>query len=240
MMFDELLAKAIAEAIASKPELLRALTPATTTTPQANLLDLFKGRLQKLEEVLNRRTALKDGRRGFRLVGEQTATIVLGPSLNDQDAPRETITLKTTETEVALDEPVLTQDGSTRLMFEILSLRLQGKSALFGGDSKVTMTSGRGADKFMRPTFGRLDIPLSLEFGQVPLRSVQEVYFTIETPKGTLHNREPARMVGHITNIPPVGVAYVQEFPVVLFNEAGEKVAVKAAGSQSRIVGVLE
>ena len=229
-------------------ELLRALVERLEERPEqperrerdiVPTVNEFARRVDRFHQSIAPRVRLSDGNLGFRVAATSTVTVVGGPNPADPNAPRETLTFTTRESQIRLNEPMMTLDGAMSVDLEILSFSMEGVSkVLFGRETKVRMMAGYQMDQKMRATRGRVVIPPNLELGQVPIRSVQKVFVTIETPLGILHNREPARMEAFVTRIPPVGAEYVQQGVVPLFDEAGKLSAAKVAQT-TRITEIL-
>lgn len=186
------------------------------------------------------KSTLRDGRKGYRVRAEAECEIILGPDPSDPAAKRELIKMNTSEAQVFIADPVLTIDGMMRVDLEIMSFTLEGTSStLVDEEVPIKMHCGRLADRMMRPTFGRIEVPQGLEFSQAPVKVVHEVFVSIETPLGVLHNREAAIMMGYVTKMPPFEEKYEQVGRVDLFNEAGVMVASKAT-QRSFIRGLAE
>lgn len=192
-------------------------------------LDSLQGRYSEVMEFLVPRKRLSTGAWGYSLQAQTSMTIRVGADPYSPHALEETITFDIDECEVAVPDPTFTAAGSLRFDVEILSI--YGKTTsqvLFGEETEVTMRVGRGLDPYARPTFGRTEIRPEDDFGTEFVPSTQWVNLDVDTPYGTLRNREPAEMRASINQLPPLQSPYTQQGVVELFNDRGVRMAAKA------------
>lgn len=236
-----LFVKALTSGGAQGPQLFSASPQAFSPRPTTSqAVDLLRFRSSFFESSSQAKSLLQDGRQGYRVRAEAQCEIILGPDPNDPAAKREVINMKTSEAQVHIADPVLTLDGVMRVDLEIISFTLEGVSTrLTDAEVPIRMHCGRFADKYMRRTFGRIEVPQGLEFSQAPVKVVHEVFVTIETPIGVLHNREPATMLGYVTKMPPTDEKYEQVGRVALYNEEGVMAASKVTQT-SYIKGLVD
>ena len=199
-------------------------------------LEQLQSRFAQVAEFMAPRVELSDGSRGFRLTATTSLTIKAGAEPFEPGSAEETIVFDVQDCEVKVPDPVLTTDGALRFDIEIFRILAHSVSkTLFGTEVPLTMKVGRGIDPMIRPTFGRFEIPYGVAFGERYLTSTQLVNLEVETPVGTLRNREPAVMQAQVNQIPPV-TSYVQQGIVPMYNEAGQVIATKInANSSARL-----
>ena len=196
-------------------------------------LEQLQSRFAQVAEFMQPRIELSDGSRGYRLVATTTLTIKIGEAPFADGSPEETIVFDVRDCEVKVPDPVLTTDGALRFDIEIFRIVAESSSkTLFGMEVPLTMKVGRGVDPMIRPTFGRFEIPYGVSFGERHLTSTQLVNLEVETPVGTLRNREPAIMQAQVNQIPPV-TAYVQQGIVPMYDDAGRVVVTKTDASSA-------
>jgi len=189
-------------------------------------------------EAMAPKVKLSDGRLGYRGAAESEVTFVAGKDPLDPNAPRETIIMRATQSEVCPSDPVFTLDGRIRVDLEIYAFEMEGVSkVVFGNNVPIKMSAGVGGDRYSRPSLGSFSFPMTQTFGTVPVESVQKVFVSVQTPDGLLINHEPARMVAQVTQVPPVNVAYVQDGIVPLFDSAGNQTAAKVSQT-TRLTGL--
>jgi hypothetical protein len=196
-------------------------------------LEQLQSRFAQVAEFMAPRIELSDGTLGYRLTATTTLTIKIGAEPFEPGSPEETIVFDVRDCEVKVPDPVLTTDGALRFDIEIFRIVSESVSTtLFGTEVPLTMKVGRGVDPLIRPTFGRFEIPYGSSFGAQHLISTQRVNLEVETPVGTLRNREPAIMQANVNQIPPA-TAYVQQGLVPMYDAAGNIVVTKTNASSA-------
>jgi hypothetical protein len=60
----------------------------------------------------------------------------------------------------------------------------------------------------LKPSIGRLEIPLGIEFGPESVQSQQFIHLAVETPMGVLHNPDAAHMRANVNQVPPVSIPH--------------------------------
>lgn len=196
-------------------------------------LEQLQSRFAQVAEFMQPRIELSDGSRGYRLVATTTLTLKIGGEPFAAGSPEETIVFDVRDCEVRVPDPVLTTDGALRFDIEIFRIVAESVSTtLFGTEIPLKMMVGRGVDPLIRPTFGRFEIPYGVSFGERFLTSTQLVNLEVETPYGTLRNREPAIMQAQVNQIPPA-TPYIQQALVPMYNEKGDIVVTKTKATSA-------
>jgi hypothetical protein len=204
----------------------------------AHPLAALRSRTAQLLLGMAQRRTFPDGSRGYLATAQTTIEVVVGTKHDDPKALRERFEFPVSQFEIKVHDPVQTLNGAIRLDLEIKNYRAETISKVLFPGQTVALGIGRAFNVNLPPSLGRLEIPLSTDFGRETVRSRQLIFLAVETPIGTLHNPDAARMHALVNKVPPVGTMYVQEGLVPMANERGEVVAIKTM-TETQIVELL-
>lgn len=208
--------------------------PAEIAKPWAAL----RSRTAQLLLRMHRRRTFPDGSRGYLAIAQTTIEVVVGTKHDDPNAPREVFEFAPSQFEIQVHDPVYTLNGAIRIDLEIKNYRAETTSKVLFPGQAVALGVGHSFDVTLPPSVGRLEIPLSTDFGRATVPSRQFIYLAVETPMGILRNPDAAHMRAEVCEIPPVGTVYHQQGLVPMVNVQGEVVAIKTR-TETNIVELL-
>lgn len=145
---------------------------------------------------------------------------VLGADPNDPRAPREKVSLRGSVS-VLRGNPYTLSDGRVEVDTELLDIYLKGTSSLFGGDISFT----RSLDL---QSAGNLLALLDETRSEFPAINFFDVFFEINSPLGTLRNRQHEAMkIAGLVEAGPIFHAnhHLLFDPVPIYDESGNVVA---------------
>lgn len=201
----------------------------------------WKALRNRASEILLRmepRRTFPDGSRGYKATSQTTIEVVVGTRHDDPNALRERFEFPETEFEILVHDPVFSMNGTIRLDLEIKNYRTETISKVLFPGQTVALGVGTSFNAALKPSIGRLEIPLGVEFGPESVRSQQFIHLAVETPMGVLHNPDAAHMQASVNQVPPVGSVYSQSGLVPMANAQGEIVAIKTL-TETKIVKLL-
>lgn len=211
----------------------------TTFSPEISApLAALRSRAAHVLLGMQKRRTFPDGSRGYRATAQTTIEVVVGTRHDDPSALRERFEFPVSQFEILVQDPVYTLNGAIRLDLEIKEYRAETISKVLFPGQPVALGIGRAFNVSLPPSLGRLEIPLSVDFGREAVRSRQLIFLAVETPIGTLRNPDAAHMHAQVDQVPPVGTMYTQAGLVPMVNEQGDVVAIKTM-TETQIVELL-